>query len=126
MTQLRPPTSAKINKVLDEATDSKVVAPAVLDELSPAHLLQLEVLSREIEISKLQSSLKEQEIKIKLQEQKLVAFELSDLQRQMMQAVTYHAGKIKVRTSLIHSIKDLYGFTDNFGYDPETGKITRA
>jgi len=101
------------------------IVPKVKDELSPAHLLQLEVLSREVEISRLQRFIKEQEIKLKMQEQRLVAFELADLQRQMMQAIATNAGKSKVRTDLINGIKEIYGISDNFGYNPETGVVVR-
>jgi DUF438 domain-containing protein len=93
--------------------------------LSPNHLLQLETLSREIEIARLQRTIREQELKNKALEQKVAAFELEALQRAVAQADATHESKKKARNALVLSIKESYGISDNFGYNPETGMIVR-
>lgn len=97
-----------------------------LDDLRPEHLLALEVQSRDIIIAALQKQIKDAEIKIKMQEQRLLAYELEDLRRQQTQAVETLEGKRKLRTTLIASVKGLYGISDTLSYHPETGKIVRG
>lgn len=98
----------------------------VKDSLSPDHLLQLEVFSRDIEILRHLRVIKELELKLKTQEQRLLQFELEELQRQLAQAALSHENKKKSRTALVSTIKDVYGISDSFGYNPETGAVVRT
>ena len=117
--------SPRISKVPEEKPETPPVGAVVKDALSPDHLRQLETLSRDIEIARLQRTIKEHELKQKTLEQKIVAYEIEALQRGLVQLDVTHESKKKLRSSLVFSFKEAYGISDNFGYNPETGMIVR-
>ena len=116
----------EIGKVDEGTSEDSVVEPVVVDTLSADHFRQLEVMSRDIEVAKLQRTIRELELRLKGLEQKIIVFELESIQRLFGQAATVFEGKIKLRTALITDIKATYGISDSFGYDPETGRIVRG
>ena len=118
--------SVRPKAVKSEAAIIEAATPEQKECLDPSHLLQIECISRDIEIARMQRQLKEQEVKMRMLEQKIGGFELSDLQRQLVQETTNYENKKKIRNSFIASIKDIYSISDTFGYSPDTGIIARG
>lgn len=118
MAKSNEPTPTKLAK----APDTTVM----VDVLSPLHLMQLEVMSRDIEIASLQRKCRELELQKKMLEQKVVAFECEAATRQLSQSNQNFEDKKRLRTTMIAGIKDVYGIAENLSYNPDNGVIVRT
>lgn len=124
-------TKEKKSKILIEKPVQEVIKAEKPKELpaalSPDHLLQLEVKSRDIENSKLHMALEEQALKNMMLELHILQRKVEDQKLLLKQRAIFYENNIKQFQQLKSELWPQYGFgqTEGLGYDPATGVIHR-
>ena len=115
-----------MRKILKTPIETCIVEqpfPLLPKKLSQDHLKKIELMGAEVRIAKLEMAIEEQFLQNLMLQYSMLQMKIE--KQKILNASKQEAKKIKEesRTNFIKEIGKVYGFSEEFSYNPETGEI---